>query len=374
MSGVLFDRLRLSPDERAFLQRYHFDTRAFERLQRELEEGEFPPERNRTTHTVEPLQSGDLVDWPESETDQANHWRQLGNQTIEEGRVAVVILNGGMATRFGGAVKGVVEVLDGASFLALKLGDVNRTRSSGPIFLMNSFATAEETAEHLEAHRSFGIEPDRLHLLNQRVSIRLNRRGRVYRDDQGRVGYYAPGHGDVFEVLAETEPFQRFQERGGVVLISNVDNLGATLSSKVIGAHLDMGRAVTVEVAPRAASDRGGAPVRVGGRLEVLEGFRFPKDFELNTIPVFNTNTLLINSEAVRPDFDLTWFRADKEVDGQQVVQFERLMGEVTSFVDTTFLCVPRDGPEGRFLPVKTPEDLVAVRPAVRTRFGRQRI
>ena len=45
-------------------------------------------------------------------------------------------------------------------------------------------------------------------------------------------------------------------------------------------------------------------------------------------------------------------------------------MGEVTAFVDATYLSVPRDGAEGRFLPVKTPEDLGAIQPLVRQRFA----
>ena len=40
-----------------------------------------------------------------------------GLEALAAGRVAQVVLAGGMATRFGGVVKGVVEALDGRSFL-----------------------------------------------------------------------------------------------------------------------------------------------------------------------------------------------------------------------------------------------------------------
>jgi hypothetical protein len=104
--------------------------------------------------------------------------------------------------------------------------------------------------------------------------------------------------------------------------------------------------------------------------VEVLEGFRFPKDFDIARIPVFNTNTMIVDVTAVRADYPLTWFRADKIVDGRPAVQFERLMGEITSFCDATYLTVPRDGPEGRFMPIKTPADLEALRPELRARFA----
>jgi hypothetical protein len=43
-------------------------------------------------------------------------------------------------------------------------------------------------------------------------------------------------------------------------------------------------------------------------------------------------------------------------------VQPERLVGELSAFLPTTYLEVPRDGPRGRFFPVKTPDDLEASR------------
>ncbi len=49
----------------------------------------------------------------------------------------------------------------------------------------------------------------------------------------------------------------------------------------------------------------------------------------------------------------------------------ERLVNELSSFVDTGFLATPR-GPDGRFFPIKTPADLADLRsdPALVERFG----
>src|SRR3712207_8661149 len=44
-----------------------------------------------------------------------------GVAAIRRGEVAMAVLNGGMATRFGGVVKGIVEAVDGRSFLEWKL-------------------------------------------------------------------------------------------------------------------------------------------------------------------------------------------------------------------------------------------------------------
>lgn len=356
------------PHEQAqLLKQYGFDAKAFLALKDDLTAGRFGPERNQIQKTVTPPQGNDIAAWPQTGSEQAEACEKAGQSAITQGRVAVAILNGGMATRFGGRVKGVVEVTDGKSFLALKLQHVAQVAPHAPVFIMNSFATQKDTLAHLKQHDYFGLTPDQVHLVTQSISMRLTPKGDVVRDAAGNVSLYAPGHGDLLQAVAQDTAFKAFmRNKGRYVAVSNVDNLAATLSPRVIGAHMAGGRAITVEVAPRAPKDAGGAPVRVGGKLEVLEGFRFPPDFDMERLPVFNTNTFVFGTEAMVPPYPLTWFRADKKVDGKDVVQFERLVGEITSFVEATYLQVPREGPESRFLPVKAPPDLEGIVPWVK--------
>jgi UTP--glucose-1-phosphate uridylyltransferase len=75
-------------------------------------------------------------------------------------------------------------------------------------------------------------------------------------------------------------------------------------------------------------------------------------------VPVFNTNTALFELDALDADYDLSWLYVLKDVDGRRAVQLERLYHEVSAFVPTQYLEVPRRGPRGRFLPIKTPADL----------------
>jgi UTP--glucose-1-phosphate uridylyltransferase len=141
------------------------------------------------------------------------------------------------------------------------------------------------------------------------------------------------------------------------VTISNVDNLGARVDPAVVGAHILGGRPVTSEVA-RKEGDLGGAPVRVDGRLQLLEGPRFPPSFDQDLVWVFNTNTALFDIDALDEEYDLTWLYVRKDVGGREAVQLERVYHEISAFVPTQYLEVPRRGPRGRFSPIKTPADL----------------
>ncbi|MEM6730909.1 MAG: UTP--glucose-1-phosphate uridylyltransferase [Myxococcota bacterium] len=358
--------LGLSDEDQEHLARFRFDFDAFRSNREALAAGAFGPERNQLKLPVEKPPAGRVQPWPEGEDREVLAAR--GRAALEAGEVASLVLNGGMATRFGGVVKGVVEVLPGESFLALKLKDIAAAPGRTPVFLMNSFATDADTKTHLEAHGlGSGVE-----CLTQGISIRCTPEGEVYFGGDGRPSFYAPGHGDVFSTLSGSPGFRAFVERGGkVVMVSNVDNLAATLDPLVIGAHLSHPSPVTVEVAPKNPGDKGGAPAWVDGRVQVIEGFRFPADFDQDQITVFNTNTMSFDVSAFENEPELTWFRADKKVDNAPVVQFERLMGEATSRLDSHYLEVKREGPEGRFMPVKTPADLDELRETIATRLGR---
>ena len=364
MARPNLDALALTDEQQRTLQRYGFDAEAFLHLQGELAAGRFNAERNRIVADLRAPQPGDLTAWPAGD----GAIDKLGHEAIARGEVAVAILNGGMATRFGGVVKGVVKVVGEHTFLSLKLRDVSRQPGRVPVFLLNSFATERDTQVHVSAQGAFGLDPAQIVQLTQSISMRLTPDGQLFRDATGEPSFFAPGHGDLLAAVARSPAFAAFVRGGGKYLVvSNVDNLAATISPAVIGSHIHGQKAMTVEVAPRSPADAGGAPLRVDGKLAVVEGFRFPPDFDASALPVFNTNTFVFDCDVVRGDYPLTWFRADKKVGQTPVVQFERLVGEVTSFVDATYLEIPRHGPDCRFLPVKAPDDLPAIVPWVKS-------
>jgi UTP--glucose-1-phosphate uridylyltransferase len=79
----------------------------------------------------------------------------------------------------------------------------------------------------------------------------------------------------------------------------------------------------------------------------------------------------VIHVSVLQRDRPLTWFAVRKSVGGSPVIQFERLIGELSAFEPTLFLGVPRRGPRARFLPVKTPADLETMQPAIRAVVAR---
>jgi hypothetical protein len=126
------------------------------------------------------------------------------------------------------------------------------------------------------------------------------------------------------------------------------------------------GQPVTSEAVDKYESDRGGIPVYVDGQLCALEEFRIPPSFDPKTVRVFNTNVFHFDAR-VLAELDIPWtfFLVNKKVGNDPVIQFERLVNEVTSYRPTRYLHVPRTGPESRFLPVKDDAELLLRRPEI---------
>lgn len=347
----------LDSDSRSILERYHFDGPLFERLRARVADGTLSGESNYVRGRIEPLPSEALVPLNRALV-------HKGREAIDRGEVAAAVLNGGMATRFGGVVKGIVEAVDGRSFLEWKLLDAEQ--AGVRMVVMNSFATDEATREFVAA-----LEVPTPLLFSQSVSLRLNRDGSLFVDGEGNAVPYAPGHGDFVPSLRREGVLDELRARGvRLLLLSNVDNLAARVDPAVVGAHLAGARPVTLEVTEKAPGDTGGAPALVDGRPMAVEGMRFPPDFDQDQIPVFATNCFVFDLDALDRDYELTWLYVEKEVAGRPAVQLEQLVNEVTRFEPTTFLQVPRTGPNGRFFPVKTPKDLEAARKPLRELLG----
>ncbi|MFK7742012.1 MAG: UTP--glucose-1-phosphate uridylyltransferase [Planctomycetota bacterium] len=378
------------------LRKYGFDLELQKRWQRDVADGRLCLENNAIEGDLLAPAPGSVHKLPGGNTKAHEELRRIGDEAIKRGQLGVVVLNGGMATRFGGVVKGTVPVLgEQRTFLGLCVEDVryhrDRTKSSIPLFCMNSFATDDATRAHFAENADFDLADKDIEHFTQFVACRLTKKGKLFElekhDDAkhsepaaseggsgigggstdggsndsglGSASPYGPGHGDFAKAFRDSGALQRFLAKGGrYLLVRNVDNLGARIDPLVLGHHIKSQCEMTVEVAPKWPDDVGGSPFHYQDRTQLIEQLRYPKDFDPNIVDVFNTNTFTFSAEALDRDFDLGWYFVEKQVEGRDAVQIEHLIGEMTAHLSTSFLQVRRNGRHTRFLPMKTPDDL----------------
>jgi UTP--glucose-1-phosphate uridylyltransferase len=325
------------------------------------------PADNFVKGTLTPPTATDVVQLPAPGTAEHARLTALGEASLRRGEYALVVLAGGMATRMGGVVKALVDAIPGKSFLDLRLREVQVLRERygalPPLWLMTSQSTDEKVRTALSRH----LAGDDVATFRQELSLRLTPDGNLFLGADGRPSEHAPGHGDLPDALKRSGLLERFVARGGkTLMMSNVDNLGGTIDPLILGFHLAHGLPVTSEVVDKLGSDRGGIPVRVDDKPCVLEEFRIPPSFDPATVRVFNTNVFHFDAKALLElDMPWTFFTVTKKVEGQPVIQFERLVNEVTSALPTKYLHLPRTGPHSRFLPVKDNEELAARVPEI---------
>ena len=311
--------------------------------------------RNRLPGPATAPSPEDILDAPTPGTPAHTALHARGLEALAEGAVALCVMSGGMATRMGGVVKALEPVYDERTFLDHRLAEARmwqeRTGKVLPLWLMTSDATrsAIEAAIVRAQAQAFAT------CFEQGLGLRLTPAGHVFLDERGETQTYATGHGDLVDALRGSGLLKSFVAAGGkVVLIANLDNLGATIDPALIGLFLERHATCMVEVVDKLGGDRGGIPVWVDGRLQVLEEFRLPEDFDPAGVRVFNTNTFHVDAKTLlEVPIAWHWCEVEKKVGPATVIQFERLLQELTAATPSTYVKVPREGEGARFLPVK---------------------
>lgn len=347
----------LSEEQQQLLEHHGFSRAWLLERVRKMGEG---AASNRVRGEVGQMEPQDLVTTPKAGTEEHRRLVEIGENALASGQCALAVLAGGMATRMGGVVKALVEALPGKTFLDLRLEEqasiAKRYGATPPLYLMTSHATDRGIREALGQR----LDGKNVATFVQGLSVRLTEDGDVFRDDEGQPSFHAPGHGDLPDALKRSGLLQQFVDAGGrYVLVCNLDNLGGGLDPALIGLHLDQRNPVTCEVVDKVGSDKGGIPVRLDGKAVVLEEFRLPESFDPANVRVFNVNSFGFDARALLAlDMEWTYFQVQKKVDGRPAIQFERLINEVTFTLPTTYVRVPREGVESRFLPVKDFDEL----------------
>jgi UTP--glucose-1-phosphate uridylyltransferase len=307
------------------------------------------------------------------------------------GSVALVKLNGGLATSMGlQQPKSLMEARDGRTFLDIIVGQALHLRARHgvelPLVLMDSDATRGATLAALDGYAELatdGLDADFMQSMVPKLDA--DTLAPVSWPAAPALEWCPPGHGDVYGALRRSGMLQALRERGiRYAMISNSDNLGAQLDPRVPAHMAARELPFLMEVVQGTEADRKGGHLarrRADGRLILRESAQTPSQDEASFRDFrrwrfYNTNNLWIDLDALARALEdsggvleLALIVNRKTVDPRdsastKVIQLESAMGAaIGSFPGAELLLVPRT----RFAPVKTTDDLLVLRSDVYT-------
>ena len=416
----------------ALLAQFGFDRVQHAQIQADLRSGRIGLAQNRlpvssTIDDVAPGDVADLVDGLEQTT--RRRLTDLGRDALASGAVAVVSLAGGAGSRWthgagvvkalhpfcklGGQYRNFVEV-----HLAKSRRAAHETGAALPHVVTTSYLTHDPVQAFLADERGRGYPGPLLVSPGRSIGLRMVPMARDLRfaweempqqmlDEQAQkvrqslqaalLGWaQAMGEGSDYTDNVPTQclhPVGHWYEvpnmlRNGVLaqllveqpelkvlMVHNVDTLGANVDPMALGWHLESGAAWTGEVITRRIEDRGGGLARIDGRLRLVEGLALPREEVEFRLSYYNSSTTWLDIDRLLALFGLA--RADlndgkkvaagvravavrmptyvtlKDVKkrwgkGQEdvlpVAQFEKLWGDMTALpeLDCRFVAVPR--------------------------------
>jgi hypothetical protein len=351
----------------ALLDDLGFDRIQHEQIRSDLRSGRIGLAQNRLPASTEirDVHPGDVLDLTTGEgsnalsADRQAGFEALGRRALEEGRVAVVTLAAGVGSRWthgAGVVKALHPFckLDGVhrSFVEVHVAKSRRvSRMAGahvPHVITTSYLTHGPIQDYLDRNDDYGYEGPLILSPGRAVGLRLipmardlrfaweempqqrldeqaqkvleslhaalinwaqqMGEGSDYRDNVPMQCLHPVGHWfEIPNMLKNGMLAQMLAERPqlDVLMMHNIDTLGADVSPLMLGAHLDSGAAMTVEVITRRVEDRGGGLARVDGALRLIEGMALPHEEDEFRLSYYNSNTMWIDIDKVLEVFGL---------------------------------------------------------------------
>src|SRR5918997_442502 len=338
-------------------------------------------------HYYAQLESGETGMLPEDSIEPVDDVVELADLADEDApleQAVVLKLNGGLGTSMGMTrAKSLIEAKDGLTFLdviALQVCALReRAGAEVPLVLMNSFATRDDSLKALDAHPELksSVPPDFVQ----------HKEPKLLADDltpadwpaQPSQEWCPPGHGDLYTALLTSGMLDALLDGGfRYAFLSNSDNLAAVLEPRVLAWMAREEIPFVMEVTDRTEADRKGGHIarRPGGGYLLRETAQTPEE-DLGALQdiarhrYVNTNTLWVDLHALREVLrerdgvlGLPLIVNRKTVDPAdrstpEVFQLETAMGAAIGVFDGAR---PVAVSRRRFSPVKTTEDLLALR------------
>lgn len=234
-------------------------------------------------------------------------YRELGLQEIRSGKVAAVLLAGGMGTRLGSDhPKCMYDIgLTHPVFIMQRLVEnmMDVVKQAGcffPFFIMTSDKNHEATVSFMKEHNFFGYDPKLVFFFRQDMAPATDYDGRVYMESRSQMASSPNGNGGWFSSMNKAGLVDKLHELGVEWLnCFAVDNVLQRIADPVfVGATIANQCSCGAKVVRKAAPDeKVGALCLEDGRPSIVEYYEMTPELldaqDENGNPAYNFGVIL---------------------------------------------------------------------------------
>ncbi|MFQ5640001.1 MAG: UTP--glucose-1-phosphate uridylyltransferase [bacterium] len=236
------------------------------------------------------FQATDFISLPK--TPEERVWfreaHESGEKALQAGRVAVLLVAGGQASRLGfDGPKGVFPIspIKQKSFFQLYAETLTaltkRYGSALPWYIMTSPANHSQTLDFFERHDFFKLEAKNVFFFQQEMIPALSPDGRLFLDAKDHIFTNPNGHGGALSGLRKSGALADMRQRGiDLIFYFQVDNVLAKICDPVfLGFHIQENAHMSAKIVrKRDAQEKLGVFGKIDGRLGVIEYSDLPEE------------------------------------------------------------------------------------------------
>lgn len=230
-----------------------------------------------------------------------------GVKAIQDGKIAAVLLAGGMGTRLGSdAPKGMYNIGETKDLyifecLVNNLMDVvKRTGAWIHFFIMTSDKNNDATIKFLTEHDFFGYKAEYVHFFKQEMAAATDYNGKIYLEEKGKLSTSPNGNGGWFVSMKNAGLLDVVKKEGIEWLnIFAVDNVLQRIADPCfVGATLQKNCVVGAKVVRKNAPDeKVGVMCLEDGRPSIVEYYELTEELmnakDAKGDPAYNFGVIL---------------------------------------------------------------------------------
>ena len=234
-------------------------------------------------------------------------YTQLGMQAIKQGKVAALLLAGGMGTRLGSdAPKGMYNIgvtKEVYIFERLICNLLDVVKQAGvwiPLFIMTSDKNHQATVTFLKEKDFFGYREEEVTFFMQDMAPATDYQGKIYLEDKGCISMSPNGNGGWFSSMIRSGALKKATDKGVEwINLFAVDNVLQRIADPCfIGATIATKSAVGAKVVKKVAPDeKVGVMCLEDGKPTIIEYYELTEELMNETDeagdPAYNFGVIL---------------------------------------------------------------------------------